>query len=222
MINGIQFKVCGLNRVEDAVVAAEAGADYLGFIFYQKSPRNIDLESFRRIASSLPSVPKVAVTVVPSLEALQAYQDAGFDYFQIHFPLERRDQVESWSRTVGKERLWLAPKWPPHSEIDPAMLDWAGTVVWDAYKREPDTFGGTGMRSDWAMFRALRETHRAHRWVLAGGLSPENAVEALASSGAEILDFNSGLEIAPGQKDPERILSVREVLAAKGLSTREI
>src|SRR5690606_38273715 len=61
MISGIQFKVCGLNRVEDAVVAAEAGADYLGFIFYQKSPRNIDLESFRRIASSLPSVPKVAV-----------------------------------------------------------------------------------------------------------------------------------------------------------------
>ena len=67
MVGGTRFKVCGLTRAEDAAAAAGAGADFLGFIFYSKSPRRIDKEQFRNLMAELPDLPKVAVTVAPDI-----------------------------------------------------------------------------------------------------------------------------------------------------------
>lgn len=209
MINGVQFKVCGLTRARDAQAAAGAGADYLGFIFYPKSARCIRMERFRDIAPRLPDVPKVAVTVAPDLYTLAQLEGLGFDYFQLHFPAGLAEEVKGWSKLVGKERLWIAPKMPPSVEFDASLLDFASGVLWDGYKKDGDTYGGTGSRSDWESFRKLRQQHPAAKWILAGGLSPENAGEALAKTGADCLDFNSGLEIEPGVKDLERISQVR-------------
>ncbi len=209
MINGIQFKVCGLTRARDAQAAAEAGADYLGFIFYPKSPRGIRLERYRDILPRLPDVPKVAVTVAPDLYTLAQLEGAGFDYFQIHFPVGLTEEVPAWSKLVGKERLWLAPKIPPGVAFDPGLLEFSNTFLWDAFKKDSDTYGGTGARSDWETFKGLRERYPEVRWFLAGGISPENASEALSETGADCLDFNSSLEIEPGVKDLERISQVR-------------
>lgn len=209
MINGIEFKVCGLTRARDAQAAAEAGADYLGFIFYAKSPRSIRLERFRDIYARLPDLPKVAVTVAPDLYTLAQLEGAGFDYFQIHFPVGLSEEVESWSKLVGKERLWLAPKMPPGVSFDASLLAFASTILWDGYKKDKDTFGGTGAQSDWAAFRGLKSRYPEAKWILAGGISPENAAAAIEEAGAEVLDFNSSLELEPGVKDLERISQVR-------------
>lgn len=209
MINGIQFKVCGLTRARDAQAAAEAGADYLGFIFYPKSPRGIRLERYRDIQERLPDLPKVAVTVAPDLYTLAQLEGAGFDYFQIHFPIGLSEEVESWSKLVGKERLWLAPKMPPGVRFDGALLELASGVLWDGYKKDKDTYGGTGSRSDWATFKKLKAQYPDTKWLLAGGISPENLGAAIEEAGTECLDISSSVEIEPGVKDLERISQVR-------------
>lgn len=214
MVNGIEFKVCGLTRARDAQAAAEAGADFLGFIFHPQSPRGLRLQRFRDIEPRLPELPRVAVTVAPDLYTLSQLRGVGFDYFQIHFPLGLAEEVAGWSRLVGKERLWLAPKLPPGVELDPDLYDLAEGLLWDAYKKDPESYGGTGQRSDWEGFARLRARRPEMRWVLAGGLSPENLAEALEATGAKCLDFNSSLELEPGIKDLERISRVRTSLEA--------
>ncbi|MDQ8179974.1 phosphoribosylanthranilate isomerase [Pelagicoccus sp. SDUM812005] len=213
MVNGIQFKVCGLTRARDAQAAAEAGADYLGFIFYPKSPRGIRLERYRDILPRLPEVPKVAVTVAPDLYSLAQLEGLGFDKFQIHFPIGIVEEVEGWSKLVGKERLWLAPKMAPGVAFDPLLLQHASGILWDAFKQDQDTYGGTGTKSDWGSFADNRKRYPEAKWILAGGISPENAAEALVETGADVLDFNSSLEIEPGLKDLERISQVRVSLS---------
>lgn len=213
MINGIQFKVCGLTRARDAQAAAAAGADFLGFIFYPKSPRNVRMERFQDIRERLPDLPRVAVTVAPDAYTLSGLEAAGFDYFQIHFPAGLREEVPQWEKVVGKERLWLAPKMAPDSEFDASLLDHCSGILWDAYKADPDVYGGTGKLSDWSRFSQARERYPDTRFLLAGGLSPENAVDAVRETGTRCLDFSSSLEIEPGVKDLDRISQVKEALS---------
>src|SRR5688572_16818055 len=98
MIDGIRFKVCGLTSLIDAEFADRCGADYLGFIFYPKSPRHITLAQYRAMAPRLPDRQKVAVSVEPTRDELAAMKDAGFDYFQIHFRTDIPDaQLSDWS-----------------------------------------------------------------------------------------------------------------------------
>jgi hypothetical protein len=123
MIDGIRFKVCGLTSLVDAEFADRCGADCLGFIFHPKSPRHLTREQFRAMGPRLPPRRKVAVSVEPSLEELTALRDAGFDYFQIHHRLDVPEKtLTAWSRLVGRQRLWLAPKLPPGSTVPPAVL----------------------------------------------------------------------------------------------------
>ena len=114
MIGGVRLKVCGLTSLVDAELADRSGADYLGFILYPKSPRYIALAQYRALAPRLPDRRRVAVTVEPTLDELAAWEDAGFDFIQIHFRLETPlATVTAWSERVGRDRLWLAPKLPP-------------------------------------------------------------------------------------------------------------
>ena len=214
MIGELRLKVCGLTTAEDAAAAAGIGADFLGFILYPKSPRYLLPERFAELKPRLPALPKVAVMVAPSAAELEAALGAGFDFFQIHFPATDAAAVRAASERVGAARLWLAPKLPPEAELDTALLPLADTWLLDAYRA--DSFGGTGHTGDWAKFRRYREAHPAKTWVLAGGLSPENVVAAVAATGARAIDVNSGVETAPGRKDPAKLAALRTVLAARG------
>jgi phosphoribosylanthranilate isomerase len=204
MIDGIQIKVCGLTSLVDADFADACGADYLGFILHPGSPRYIALPQYRSMSGRLPERRKVAVSVEPSLEALGAMRGAGFDRYQVHFrhdlPLSR---VEDWSRAVGAENLWLAPKLPPEMDMPEEWLTFAETVVLDTF--DPTLFGGTGRTGDWPKFRRHRERYPSTAWVLSGGLTPDNVGDALAGTGARIVDVNSGVESAPGVKDHGRL-----------------
>ena len=212
MIGDIHFKVCGMKRAEDARLAAELGADFLGFIFYPKSPRYLAIEAYEALAPSLPRGPKrVAVMVEPSLDDLVQARAARFEFFQIHarhdMPLEA---VRAWSEAVGAARLWLAPKLPPEAPFPESWLPLADTFLVDTFHAEG--FGGSGRTGDWAGFARLTEANPGKRWILAGGLNPDNVVAAIAASGARFVDLNSGVETHPGAKSPEKLRAAAEAL----------
>lgn len=205
MIDGIRFKVCGLTSLVDAEFADRAGADYLGFILYPKSPRHVTLAQYRAMFERLPTGRRtVAVMVEPTDPELAAAQESGFDAYQIHFrhdhPLER---IQLWSRLLSSKKLWLAPKLPPDRDVDPEWLPLAGTFLLDTF--HASGFGGSGLTGDWGKFQRHQTNFAQTKWVLAGGLSPENVGEALRASGARCLDVNSGVELAPGIKDHAKI-----------------
>ena len=206
MIDGIRYKVCGLTSLVDAEFADRCGADYLGFNFYPKSPRHLALEQFRTMAPRLPARRKVAVSVEPTRDELAAQRDAGCDYFQIHHRLEIPEEtLAAWSHEVGRDKLWLAPKLPPDRDVAAEWLPLAKTVLLDTFHEAG--FGGSGMTGDWEKFARHQASHPANRWVLAGGLKPDNVGEALRRTGARRLDVNSGVEVAPGLKDHAKLKS---------------
>lgn len=204
MIDGVRIKVCGLTSLVDAEFADRCGADYLGFILFPQSPRYVSIKQYTGLAPLLPERKRVAVSVEPTLAELAAMNAAGFDFFQVHFrahvPVET---VASWAETVGRDRLWLAPKLPPEADVADAWLPLAGYFMLDTF--HPDKFGGTGETGDWAKFARHRLAHPKHRWILAGGLSPENVTEAVRASGTNFVDVNSGVESAPGVKDEAKL-----------------
>jgi len=212
MISGIRLKVCGLTTLVDAGAADAIGADFLGFILVEKSPRHVTLAQWRSMAGRLPPRRKVAVSVLPTVDDLRAMNDAGFDAFQVHFPLGTTDDVlAGWSAAVGRERLWLAPKLPPGTAFPERVLAHAGTILWDTFSTS--SYGGTGRTGDWDGFRAARLAHPETTWILAGGLGPGTVAAALAATGTRVVDVNSGVELAPGVKDPAKMKSLVAAIA---------
>jgi phosphoribosylanthranilate isomerase len=204
MIHGIRLKICGLTSLIDAELADRVGADFLGFVLYPQSPRGMTVTQYRTIAPRLPDRQKVAVLVEPTEPELAEAAAAGFDRFQIHF---RHDlavgRVAGWAKAVGPERLWLAPKLPSGSEVPAALLPLAGTFLLDTVRSE--LFGGSGRTGDWMTLRRHREAHPDKAWILSGGLTADNIGAALAATGAQWVDVNSGVEAAPGVKDPAKV-----------------
>ncbi|CAM2796293.1 phosphoribosylanthranilate isomerase [Rariglobus hedericola] len=216
MIGNTYLKVCGQTRLEDAQVAADLGADYLGFILYPKSPRYLSLERYKEIAPTLPAGPRrVAVMVEPSLEALGEAIAAGFDLFQIHFShTTSLETVRAWSGSVGAHRLWLAPKLPPGEDVPADWLPLAATFLLDTF--HAGGFGGSGKTGDWGKFARHQQTYPQHTWILAGGLNPDNLTDAITASGARTVDVNSGVETSPGVKDHTKLKQLGDVLAKIG------
>jgi len=211
MIAGVRLKVCGLTSIVDAEAADRCGADYLGFILYPRSPRFVPLAQYRAMASRLPERRRVAVSVEPSGEQLSAMAGAGFDFFQIHFAAGIDPaRLEEWARVAGRERLWLAPKLPPESDVPAMVLASAQTVLMDTF--HASGFGGSGVAGDWAKFARHRVAFPEHTWILAGGLNESNIGDAVGESGARTVDVNSGVESSPGVKDEARLRRFAEAI----------
>lgn len=205
MMGDVSWKACGLRRAADAALAAELGADFLGFILYPKSPRYLAPADYAALAPSLPAGPvRVAVLVEPTTEELESVRALGLARFQIHarhdLPAE---VVRGWSETVGAEALWLAPKLPPGAAFPTEWLGLADTFLVDTY--HAGGFGGSGKTGDWSGFARLAAAYPEKTWILAGGLGPDNLGAALAQSGARVVDVNSGVESAPGVKSPDKL-----------------
>jgi phosphoribosylanthranilate isomerase len=207
-------KVCGITRARDGAAALEAGASHIGFILYEQSPRAITLEQVGALMAALP-VPvekPVAVEVNPDPERLAGMATVGFARYQLHFPHDLpRERIAEWAEIVGRENLWLAPKLPPDQPFPENLLEFAEAFLIDAFAE--DAYGGTGHTADWSRFAGLKERFPEKKWILAGGLSPDNVVEAIAATGAGHIDANSGVESAPGIKDPEKIKALFKALA---------
>ncbi|MDI1337784.1 MAG: phosphoribosylanthranilate isomerase [Lacunisphaera sp.] len=204
MINGIRLKVCGITSLVDADAADAVGADYLGFIFYPKSPRYVSKPQMLAMKERLPPRKQVAVSVEPTRAELVLQIEMGFDFFQIHFnPQTPCAVINGWAEAVGSAKLWLAPRLPPGVNVYPELVPLAETFVLDTF--HPDKPGGTGEVGDWAKFKQHKDANPTKHWILSGGLNHSNVAEAVTATGARWLDVNSGVEQAPGIKSPAKL-----------------
>ncbi len=212
MVNGIEIKVCGLTRLSDAIAAASLGVDYLGFNFFQESPRCQSYEDYRSFAAKLPDLPKVAIAVSPDRKMFTDLLKLGIDFYQFHYPADitQRSMLQEWSSIFGPEKLWLAPRIAPDQSFDEYALPLADTWLLDAYRK--DVYGGTGRTSNWGEFARISKSHPEKNWILAGGLGPDNLQAALLETQAKRIDLNSGVEVSPGIKDPSKLELVKNVL----------
>ena len=206
-----KIKICGLTLESDVDLAILLGADYFGFITYPKSPRSIRLERAIDLASRVPEGRRVMVDIMPSLSHLEAARVGGFDFFQIHTGSQiDLEMLQAYSDLVGSERLWISPRLVPGEPFPEQILELAQTILVDTYS--VNQIGGTGKTGDWAQFSELCARYPEHQFILAGGLSPDNIMEAVRASGADHLDVNSGVEVSPGIKDTVKLHALFELL----------
>jgi phosphoribosylanthranilate isomerase len=208
-----RIKVCGITRREDAELALSLGADYIGIILYEKSPRAVAPGAVPSLLEVVPPGKRVLVDVATPADRLESYMSLGFDAFQIHFDLDiPMASVAGWAGLVGQDRLWVAPRIPAGEPNFPQILmEFADTILLDAYDKE--AYGGTGRAGlNWQRFLDCSLLYQHKRWILAGGLSPDNVREALDFTQAGTIDVNSGVESAPGIKDPEKLRLLFEVV----------
>ncbi|MBO9473488.1 phosphoribosylanthranilate isomerase [Shimia sp. R10_1] len=197
----IRVKICGLKEPEHVVAAAEAGAAYVGFVFFEKSPRNVSLERARLLANSAPdSLTKVALTVNADDTFLENLLTAvPLDMLQLHGSEspERVAEVRSRFGLPVVKAIGIA------DAEDVAKIDTYGAVadqlLVDAKPpKNADLPGGNGLSFDW---RLVNRADWPRPWMLAGGLTVDNVAEAIQMTGAQQLDLSSGVESAPGVKD---------------------
>jgi phosphoribosylanthranilate isomerase len=204
MSKKISVKVCGITRESDIKQALSLGADYLGLIVYSKSPRALHLERAAELMILVPDGKRVVVDVGTDPFNLERYKKEGFNYFQIHVTPSLDPKIlNEYLAIVGRDQLWLAPRLAPTDPFPEWMLEYTKTIVLDTYSK--DQFGGTGRTGDFTRFAKLKKQFADTNWVLAGGLNPTNIATAVRESTTEAVDVNSGVEIAPGVKDSEKL-----------------
>ena len=205
MADIIKVKICGLSRPEHVQAAATAGADYLGFVFFDKSPRNVTIEQAALLAENAPSnMTKVALTVNANNTTLDAIMDAvPLDMLQLHGSetVERVAQVQKRYGLPVMKAVGVADKCDLAALDDYAEI--ADQILVDAKPpKDADLPGGNGLAFDW---RLIANRRWSLPWMLAGGLTPDNVVRAINLTGAQQVDVSSGVESATGVKDTELI-----------------
>lgn len=220
-------KICGNTNVEDAQLALDAGADALGFVLAAASPRRVTAEQVTAILAELPAETlSVGVFVDADFaEIAQAVETAGLRAVQLHGPrdaslaLRLRErfgreltilQVLHDSEALAAELRALAAE---PGAVDAVLVD----------SRTATAPGGTGLRFDWERARSgFAESAGQLRVIAAGGLSPENVAEAIATLRPWGVDVVSGVEAAPGRKDPEKVRRFVERARAAALELRSL
>jgi len=209
-----EIKICGITNLDDALAAAKAGADALGFIFYSKSPRCVSPRQARGIISELPrTVAKVGVFVNDDPERIEEIAGTcGLDLIQLH-----GDETPDYCRRFPASMLIKA--FSPRSAADLKRLDdySVQAILVDAFA--PGLYGGTGKTSNWELARAIGERGLL---ILSGGLNSGNIREAIAAVSPDAVDINSGVESAPGRKDHYKITEIIEIIRRNADNRRPI
>jgi phosphoribosylanthranilate isomerase len=216
-------KICGITNLDDALVAVDAGADAVGFVFYEKSPRNVDVETAREIVAKLPEqVEKVGVFVDQAVHEVRAtVLDAGFTAVQLHGNVAERAWQDS---RPAAECLGVAKVIPvvaggsvenggalinqrAHENIFAVLID----------SQSNGRAGGTGTKFDWQAAQGMVQSLGLMVPVIvAGGLTSSNVSEALELFQPFGVDVASGVEAKPGKKDPAKVRAfVQAVRAAE-------
>jgi phosphoribosylanthranilate isomerase len=204
-------KICGVTRPADAQAAAGLGAAIVGVNFWPRSPRCVDRERARAIAAAVRGSARLAgVFVNEDPDRVQEIaEDVGLDFVQLHGDEPVADLARFRGRSIRAIRFESARLSPSSNLFLLQEADLSFLLI-DAPAGE--RYGGTGMPWDWALARPL--VARAPAPVLvAGGIRPETARAALAASGAAGVDVASGVESAPGIKDPEKMRRLMEGLS---------
>lgn len=200
----MRAKICGLTTPEAIEAAAEAGAAYVGFVFFPKSPRNISLAEAEVLALSVPpGIVKVALTVNADDALIDDIAALPIDMFQLHGSESPTRVAEVKARTglPVMKAIGVADA----SDLE-RIADYEGVADQILVDAEPpkggEVPGGNGLAFDW---RLIEGRDWARPWMLAGGLDPSNVSAAVRLTGAAQIDVSSGVESTPGIKDIERI-----------------
>ena len=198
-----KIKICGLMREEDALFAAEAGADFLGFIFVPSTPRHIEPERAAAIAARVRESGKTPKIVGVFRDASADYMRelasvVGLDLAQLHGS-ETDEDIQNLGIPAVKT-LRVGDTLP-----DTHSVPNASWLLFDTYDER--RAGGTGRRFDWSLL-ALYD--RSKPFFLSGGLTPENVVAAISLVRPDGIDISSGVESAPGEKDHTKIARLFE------------
>ena len=203
---GVRVKICGITTPEDAAMVARAGADAVGLVFWPRSSRHVSLAAAREIGRAVPPfVLRVGVFVDATPPELAAAAEAArLDVLQLHGDELPEDFVALPRRGVKALRVG------PGFDAEEAMRyegRAAGLLLDTQSKTAP---GGTGETFDWALAQTLRP--RVSYLILAGGLTPENVGRAIEVVRPDAVDVSSGVESAPGRKDPDKVRAFIEAV----------
>ena len=207
-----KVKICGLTNFDDAAAAVEAGADLLGFVFYEKSPRFVEEDHVQRIIAQLHRAYPVEKEK-PRYRTVGVFVDRPAAYIAAIMALADLD----WAQLSGdepvsvleqlKRRAYKAIRPRAYKDADAEASFYAALsprfgprLLIDAYR--PGEYGGTGHRADWEI---ARELARFRSILLAGGLTPDNVAEAVRVVHPWGVDVSSGVEKAPGVKDHDAL-----------------
>jgi phosphoribosylanthranilate isomerase len=199
----VKVKICGITNPEDALVAANAGADALGFIFYEKSPRFISIQAAAAIIPGLPRhLVKVGVFVnAPEDLVVEAVTQCGIELLQFH-----GNESPDYCGQFGIMSMKAFQIRDQESLV--ALADYK-TDAWLLDAHLPGELGGTGQTFNWDL--AVQAQKHGKPIFLAGGLTPQNVAQAVAQVRPYAVDVSSGVEASPGRKDPGK---VREFIRA--------
>jgi phosphoribosylanthranilate isomerase len=207
----VRVKICGITKLEDARVAVEAGADFLGFVFYPGSPRYVTPGRVREIVTQIsdlrslvPDLSLVGVFVDQAPEAVaEIMHFCRLDYAQLHGAEPPKTVAKLMDAGFGVIKAFRVRDGASLAEMRRYR---AMAYLLDAYT--PGQPGGTGRAFDWALAVQAKEHGRI---ILAGGLTPDNVARAVHQVRPWAVDVSSGVEAAPGHKDHDK---VRRFIAA--------
>ncbi|MCV9921686.1 MULTISPECIES: phosphoribosylanthranilate isomerase [Pseudomonas] len=196
-MSNVRSKICGITRIEDALAAAEAGADAIGLVFYAKSPRAVDVQQARAIIAALPPfVSTVGLFVNASrCELNEILEAVPLDLLQFHGD-------ETPADCDGFHRPWIkALRVRPGDDLEAQCKHYANAsgILLDTFVAGVP--GGTGEAFDWS----LVPQRLSKPIILAGGLNPGNVGQAIAQVGPYAVDVSGGVEQAKGIKDAAKI-----------------
>jgi phosphoribosylanthranilate isomerase len=208
----VEVKICGLSTPETMDAAVEAGADFVGFVFFPKSPRNVSIEQAAGLAGRARGRVKIVALVVDADDALitAINKEVEPDFIQAHGS-ETPGRISEIAALTGKPVIKAIRVRDAADIAGAARFSAAASLIlYDA--RTPETLGnnlpgGNGHAFDWS----LLDSGKRPAFMLAGGLSPENVAAGIRITGAPIVDVSSGVESAPGVKD---IILIRKFIEA--------
>lgn len=192
-----RVKICGITRTVDALASVEAGADALGFVFYDKSPRYIDVPEAKKIFNKIsPFINKVALFVNPSYDyVIDAINELSIDVLQFH-----GNEDEAFCSSFNVPYL-KAVRIQPSTDLNSIANEYssASGLLIDAF--DSSQYGGTGQTFDWS----LLQQGCSLPIILAGGLNQQNVYDAIKQTSPYAVDVSSGVEKSKGVKDNSSI-----------------
>jgi len=196
----VRIKICGITNAAEAHCALDCGADALGFNFAKESRRCLDLQFARKWLAELPpEAAKVAVLVNPTWAEAMQFSNCGFiDSLQLHGA-----ESPEFCHRLAKQGISFTKALPVSEDnsLDEIPDFSTKSVLLDSCSRSG--FGGSGMIFSWKLGRQFVQKHPDLQVVLAGGLTPENVVEAINEVRPFAVDVTTGVESFPGRKDPQ-------------------
>lgn len=209
----VTAKICGLRTPETLDAAIAGGASHVGFVFFPKSPRNIDVERAASLAERTGRRAKVVgLFVDPELDLIDAIRlHVHLDAIQLHGS-EHPALVARLRQHQGIE-VWKAIPVRTKADVQSASkyVGSASRILFDAKPpSRAEVPGGTGLRFDWKL---LEQYNHRLPWALSGGLDARNVSEAVSITGATLVDVSSGVETAPGVKDVDKVAAFLQAVA---------